>query len=540
MLLPGLSSLPLIDRDEPRFARATVEMVERGDWVIPWFNGEYRFDKPPLTYWWMRIHYALFGIHEFSARLHSVLATILTAWILYGFGRRLYHSARAGLLAGVGFTTCFQVLIHGRLAVADMPMVLAVAATMWALWELLFAGNPPPRFGRWFWLLWISAAFGFLAKGPIAWFVPLLALLLHRWAFRRKPLPWRRLQPLPGMLVMLAPIAAWGIPALLRTEGQFWNEGIGIHVVDRGFQSFNDRWIIPGYYLLTMFPSLFPWIGLGGALPVAIRRNWDDRTAFLLAWFVAPFLIFTPYATQLPHYTLPGFGAFFLLLSGNWKQVAEHPWTRRWRTAFCLLTFAGALGLGFGAILLLTSEVTGSGPVAAASLLLSALGTLALSVERGHRTGCAASVATAVLALGWLSHSLREAAVLAPHADVFRATTPNGATVPGTAVGWGFGEPGLVFYGERTWRMVSDEVIPLPDLLADEAVDTVVARRTEYQLDDSIQFALDGDWPIPRSVDSAEAVDAAATIPGWETTRITGLNFARTSWVELIVFRRTE
>ena len=51
VLLAGTFELPLLDRDEPRFSRATVEMAERGNWVIPYFNGQYRFDKPPLTYW---------------------------------------------------------------------------------------------------------------------------------------------------------------------------------------------------------------------------------------------------------------------------------------------------------------------------------------------------------------------------------------------------------------------------------------------------------------------------------------------------------
>ena len=47
----GTWSLPLIDRDEPRFAEASREMIERGDYVVPYFNNQYRFDKPPLAYW---------------------------------------------------------------------------------------------------------------------------------------------------------------------------------------------------------------------------------------------------------------------------------------------------------------------------------------------------------------------------------------------------------------------------------------------------------------------------------------------------------
>lgn len=79
-LLPGTGSLPFVDRDEPRFAHATQEMMdspEEGAWTVPYFNSQYRFDKPPVVYWWMRMHYKMFGYNEMSARLHSVEATVL-------------------------------------------------------------------------------------------------------------------------------------------------------------------------------------------------------------------------------------------------------------------------------------------------------------------------------------------------------------------------------------------------------------------------------------------------------------------------------
>ena len=177
-LLPGTGDLPLIDRDEPRFTRATVEMMETQQWIIPFFNGDYRFDKPPLTYWWMRLHFLLLGEGELTARLHSVVSSLLCAWAIFGMGWRMFN-ARAGFLAGFAFLTCLQVLIHGRLAVADMPMVLAVIVIQWAAWELLRMPRFKP-FTRAFWLLWFAVAFGFLAKGPIAVLVPGLTLLAYK------------------------------------------------------------------------------------------------------------------------------------------------------------------------------------------------------------------------------------------------------------------------------------------------------------------------------------------------------------------------
>ncbi len=73
LLLAGNWTLPLIDRDEPRFAEASREMRQRGDYVLPRFNGDYRFDKPPLIYWCQAAAFAVMGENEFAARLPSAL-----------------------------------------------------------------------------------------------------------------------------------------------------------------------------------------------------------------------------------------------------------------------------------------------------------------------------------------------------------------------------------------------------------------------------------------------------------------------------------
>src|ERR1051325_10825857 len=100
--LVGTWSLPLIDRDEPRFAEAAREMRQRGDYVVPYFNGQYRFDKPPLTYWFQALSYRLFGENDFAARFPSAIAAALTAVLLQAWGRRLKND-RVGWWAAVMF-----------------------------------------------------------------------------------------------------------------------------------------------------------------------------------------------------------------------------------------------------------------------------------------------------------------------------------------------------------------------------------------------------------------------------------------------------
>src|SRR5205814_2838282 len=85
----GTWIIPLVDRDEPRFSEASREMRERSDYVIPYFNDKYRFDKPAFIYWTQIASYSVFGENEFGARFPSVVAAALTAALLYAVGRRL-------------------------------------------------------------------------------------------------------------------------------------------------------------------------------------------------------------------------------------------------------------------------------------------------------------------------------------------------------------------------------------------------------------------------------------------------------------------
>src|ERR1700757_5151466 len=118
----GNSTLPLIDRDEPRFAEASREMRQSGDYLMPRLNGEYRFDKPPLAYWGQVLAYDLLGDNDFAARLPSVLYAALTALATVLFASRVFGQS-VGIWAGLIFATSLQLFIHARAAVADMPML---------------------------------------------------------------------------------------------------------------------------------------------------------------------------------------------------------------------------------------------------------------------------------------------------------------------------------------------------------------------------------------------------------------------------------
>src|SRR5437763_12803615 len=121
----GTWSIPLIDRDEPRFAEASRAMIERGDYVVPRFNNQLRLDKPPLAYWAQFASFRIFGENDFAARFPSAITAALVAMSILAWGKKI-GGARVGWWAAIIFTLSLQTFVHAKAAVADMWLVLFV------------------------------------------------------------------------------------------------------------------------------------------------------------------------------------------------------------------------------------------------------------------------------------------------------------------------------------------------------------------------------------------------------------------------------
>ena len=374
--LAGTWSLPLIDRDEPRFAEASREMIERGDYIVPYFNNHVRFDKPPLAYWAQVTSYKVFGENDFAARFPSAIAAALAAVVLLAWGRRMQNAPLSGRdvspkrptnsnkksdsseshpylnnvfgcggwWAAIIFTLSLQTFLHAKAAVADMWLVLFVTLAHWSGYELIWGKQTSNvqrptsniQLWRWWWIFYLALAFGFLAKGPIAW-TPLLTVGSTVFFVRGSQLN-QRFRFVRGIVLMLAVVAVWGIPALIRTHGEFLMIGIGRHVIGRSFgameghgaNSLGAYLLLLPFYFVTVFASFFPW---SIKLPWLMRKLWRKQEAgvtdpgysgrdkidnYLLAGAGIIFIIFSLIKTKLPHYTLPAFPLLSLLLARHW------------------------------------------------------------------------------------------------------------------------------------------------------------------------------------------------------------------------------
>ena len=312
-------------------------MIERADYVVPYFNNQLRLDKPPLAYWAQAVSYRIFGENDFAARFPSVVAAALTALLICAWGVRT-GGEKVGWWAAIIFTLSLQTFLHAKAAVADMWLVLFMTIAHWSGFELIQrstlnqgAAASKPSWAIWkspFFVFYSALALGFLAKGPIAW-TPLLtvsAIIIHSrdWQLAR------RFNILPGILLALAIVALWGIPALIQTYGEFFTVGIGRHVIGRSFatmeghgaNSFGMYLLLLPFYFVTIFVSFFPW---SIKLPWLTKNLWrgrDNIDNYLITGVAIIFAIFSLIKTKLPHYTLPAFPLLALLLARHWQGAA--------------------------------------------------------------------------------------------------------------------------------------------------------------------------------------------------------------------------
>ncbi|MGQ0653112.1 MAG: ArnT family glycosyltransferase [Betaproteobacteria bacterium] len=326
-----LGAAPLFDVDEGAFSQATLEMFQRGDYLSTYLNGAPRYDKPILVYWLQAAAVALLGATETAFRLPSAICAALWAWMSFAFTRKVYGE-RPALLAAVMLATCLGVHIIGRAATADALLNCLIAAAMFSAWLHLSTGKR-----SWLYATHAAIGLGLLAKGPIAVLVPFAVTLVFCF-FKRDLKTWlRAVFDWRALLLLLAIATPWYV-AILHKEGWAFIDGfIMRHNVGR----FGGPLQGHGGSLLYYFPVLLLMTLPFTAPLVLVARRWrdvwrDERSAYLLLWFLFVFAFFSLSGTKLPHYVLYGITGLVILMAVHGDGLRSAAWTLLPALAFLL------------------------------------------------------------------------------------------------------------------------------------------------------------------------------------------------------------
>jgi 4-amino-4-deoxy-L-arabinose transferase-like glycosyltransferase len=410
--LPVLMLLPPLDRDESRYAQATSQMLETGDYVDIRFQDEPRWKKPVGIYWMQAVAVATTSSVESRDirpyRIPSILGAMLAAAACAWAGAAMF-GRRTGFLAGAMLGATFLLSTEAGIAKTDAMLCGAVTLSMAALARIYLAtraGETPKRPHKL--LFWAGLGLSILIKGPLGLVVIAPAmLLLSLWD---RDLRWlRRLGWGWGLPLVALIVGPWAIAITIATDGGFWREAIGGDLAPKIAGGHESHGAPPGTYLAIVALTFFPATLL---LPAAAVTAWTRRAEpairFLICWLIPAWLVFELTPTKLVHYNLPVFGALALLAAAaTARPIGRIP---RWIGA--ALTVLVGLLLAAGVVAGLTEFGRSTAQTwATITIVFSVLAGLIgafLLLHRAAVPAVIASLALGVVAHGALAGTLRQ------------------------------------------------------------------------------------------------------------------------------------
>jgi 4-amino-4-deoxy-L-arabinose transferase-like glycosyltransferase len=449
--LPGFFALQPLDRDESRFAQATTQMFESGDFICISFQDEPRNKKPIGIHWLQAASVSAIGGAEAriiqAYRIPSLLGALLCALVTFQIGALLY-SRREGLIGGAAIAC--GLLLSTEAGIAKTDAALAGFTALAYLGLAMARGEDKRALTPWF--FWLGLSMATLIKGPIGPLVVILSLaMLTIW---ERKIGWlKALVHWPSFLLALVIVVPWYIAIWQATNGQFFSDAIGQDLAPKLAGKSENPAIPPGAHLLLSPLIMWPGCLL---LPAAFWAGWslrkDPRIRFLLAWVIPGWLLFEAAPAKLAHYTLPVHGGILVLgaiglLAGAWDKRSV-----RW-IGLVLFAFGGLIIAA--APLALASDIAPSATTfaiydSAIIAMFVVTGVILVARKSGFAAahlGFAAIVTSFVIkavfvpSLPELNVSARVSAALAEAGLHPRLSQGK----PGPLIGFGYQEPSLIF-----------------------------------------------------------------------------------------------
>jgi 4-amino-4-deoxy-L-arabinose transferase-like glycosyltransferase len=332
--LPGVFALPPLDRDESRFAQASRQMIESGNYIDIRFSTVPRYNKPVGIYWAQAAATRVLGHPPYSQiwtyRLPSLIGGLLAVLLTY-WSARAFASRETALLAGAMLALCLALSAEAEMATTDALLLATIVAAQGFFLRVYLHACGRLEVAPQLWVAlagWAAVGLGILLKGPVILaVVALTAIALSLW-----DRDWKWLRGLcagPGILVMLAVVLPWSIAIAFASHGAFYQRSLGHDFAAKILAGQEMHGAPPGYYLvlfsITFWPvTLLALPGIGNA----VAQRTDPVFRYLLAWLIPSWLMFELVPTKLPHYILPVYPAL-AIMTAAWL-MAPRDVAKRW------------------------------------------------------------------------------------------------------------------------------------------------------------------------------------------------------------------
>lgn len=464
--VPGFFKIPPVDRDEARFAQATKQMIETGDYVDIRFQNDVRYKKPigiyllqatvvktaetlgfpdaRTTIWLYRVP-SLFG---------SIGAVLLTYWCALAFVNR-----RGATLAALMMVGSVLLGVVARLATTDAMLLLTILAAMGVLARVYL----PPRGGTTAGsgvalaaVFWTALAVGILLKGPVI--VMIVFLTAATLSIIDRSTRWlTALRPFPGVAWLIVLVLPWFVAIYARGGSAFFADSIGHDMLAKVAGAQESHGAPPGLYLILFFATFFPASMLAGlATPSIWAGRREPATRFLLAWLVPSWIAFELIPTKLPHYVLPLYPAIAILIARavETKVLSHRPWLQRGVIWWFVVPSIVGIAAIVGVIVIDRRLVLPAWPFFAAAIVCGLMAWKSYTEEGAERALMRASAAVILIAIGVYGFIVPALGPLFPSATLARMLREASCPNP-VAASVGYEEPSLVFLAGTKTRFTN-------------------------------------------------------------------------------------
>ena len=343
--------------DEPRFVLAAQDMVSSGQWLFPHRGRELYAEKPPVFMWTQAAAYEVTGNWKVAFLLPSLLAALITLWLVHDLSARLWNR-RAAQYATLALFVCLQFGLQAKRGQIDMLLVMLTTLSLWGLLRHLLQG---PQW-RLLYLGLFAAGVGTVTKG--VGFLPVLVLLpwlAARWqgrveSFAQPNDGWRWLL---GVLCFIAGTGVWVVPmlvAVFQSNDPALQAYANDILLKQTGKRYADSWhhVQPFWYYAQVMMTLWlpgalllPWL-----LPAWLRRlrRGDPRFWLLLGWSALVLLFFSASPGKREVYIFPMLPALCVAAAPLLPALMQRIVVRRVLFAYLLVLASVACALAVSAL----------------------------------------------------------------------------------------------------------------------------------------------------------------------------------------------
>ncbi|MGA7973241.1 MAG: glycosyltransferase family 39 protein [Pseudolabrys sp.] len=463
--LPGFFQVPPVDRDEARYAQASKQMIEAGQYVDIRFQKEVRYKKPIGIYWLqvaaVKTGEAL-GVPEAKTtiwlyRLPSLLGAIGAVLLIY-WAALAFVGRRAALVAALMMASSILLGVEARLATTDAVLLATCVAAMGALGRIYLSQRRHPEGPvgwRWPAILWTAMAGGILIKGPlIVMFVVLTCATLSivdrsaRWL--------KATRPVTGLIWLLILVLPWFLAIMAKSGFLFFKDAVGHDMLAKVTSGQEAHGAPPGLYLLLFFVTFWPASLLAGfAVPAVWKARREPGAQFLLAWLIPSWLVFEAVMTKLPHYVMPLYPAIAILIAGILEgearggakggAMSKARWLIHGTVGWFLFPVVIAIAVVVGFLLLDHDLGLQAWPTAGAAVIVGLFAWRLYEVDGPERALLRAMAASVLVGITVYAITFPAMPTLFPSELVLEAVHETGCKSPQVAATGYYQEPSLVF-----------------------------------------------------------------------------------------------